>query len=156
MLDYASPLFKITKVYLYSLTIAKLTSNFFTEFYKDVPGFKSGDQNSFLITLSFEPVVEVLYKLEKMTDRYLSKELFRTCNFLPFSCTHLALWRGKGQGKRPKVHAKQKGFKNFFIVNIILNINFLTRIRSVMRVCCSWNRRICSCYRISRGRRPRM
>ena len=73
------------KVYLYSLTIAKLTSNFFTEFYKDVPGFKSGDQNSFLITLSFEPVVEVLYKLEKMTDRYLSKELFRTCNFLPFS-----------------------------------------------------------------------
>ena len=43
------------------------------------------------------------------------KEFFRTCNVLPFSCTHLALWRGKGQGKRPKVHAKQKGFKNFFI-----------------------------------------
>ena len=39
-----------------------------------------------------------------------SKEVFRTCNVLPFSCTHLALW----QGKRPKVHAKQKGFKNFF------------------------------------------
>ena len=34
------------------------------------------------------------------------KEFFRTCNVLPFSCTHL--------GKRSKVHAKQKGFKNFF------------------------------------------
>ena len=30
-------------------------------------------------------------------------EFFRTCNILPFSCTHLALWRR--QGKRPKVHA---------------------------------------------------
>ena len=42
-----------------------------------------------------------------------TKEFFRTCNVLPFSCTHLALWRQR-QGKRPKVHAKQKGFKNFF------------------------------------------
>ena len=38
------------------------------------------------------------------------KEFFRTCNVLPFSYTHLALWRGK----RPKVHVKHKGFKNFF------------------------------------------
>ena len=38
------------------------------------------------------------------------KEVVRTCNVLPFSCTHLALWRGK----KPKVLAKQKGFKNFF------------------------------------------
>ena len=30
---------------------------------------------------------------------------------MPFSCTHLAIQR---QGKRPKVHAKQKGIKNFF------------------------------------------
>ena len=43
-----------------------------------------------------------------------NNEFFGTCNVLPFNCTHLALWRGKGQGKRPKVHAKQKGFKNFF------------------------------------------
>ena len=43
----------------------------------------------------------------------ICKEVFRTCNVLPFSCTHLALWRQR-QGKRPKVHAKQKGFKNFF------------------------------------------
>ena len=42
------------------------------------------------------------------------KEFFRTCNVLPFSCTHLALWSLQRQGKRPKVHAKQKGFKNFF------------------------------------------
>jgi hypothetical protein len=27
-----------------------------------------------------------------------SKEFFRTCNVLPFSCTHLALWRGKEEG----------------------------------------------------------
>ena len=26
------------------------------------------------------------------------KEFFRTCNVLPFSCTHLALWRGKEEG----------------------------------------------------------
>ena len=44
-----------------------------------------------------------------------SKEVFKTCNVLPFSCTHLALWRGiQWQGKRPEVHAKQKEFKNFF------------------------------------------
>ena len=33
-----------------------------------------------------------------------NKEFFRTCNVLPFSCTHLALVRGK----RPQVHTKQK------------------------------------------------
>ena len=60
------------------------------------------------------------------------KDFFRTWNVLPFSCTHLALWR---QGKRPKVHAKQKGFKNFFIsrisqcqpwkIKIIMAVNFI-------------------------------
>ena len=25
-------------------------------------------------------------------------EFFRTCNVLPFSCTHLPLWRGKEEG----------------------------------------------------------
>ena len=28
----------------------------------------------------------------------VGKEVFRTCNVLPFSCTHLALWRGKEEG----------------------------------------------------------
>ena len=28
----------------------------------------------------------------------VSKEVFRTCNVLPFSCTHLALRRGKEEG----------------------------------------------------------
>ena len=28
------------------------------------------------------------------------KEFFRTCNVLPFSCTHLALWRGKVKDPR--------------------------------------------------------
>ena len=51
---------------------------------------------------------------KKKFKRIMSKEFFRTSNVLPFSCTHLALWRGKEQGKRPKVHAKHKGFKNFF------------------------------------------
>ena len=37
--------------------------------------------------------------------RAIPKDFFRTCNVLPFSCTHLALWRG---------NTKQKGFKNFF------------------------------------------
>ena len=41
----------------------------------------------------------------------IGKDFFRTCHVLPFNCTHLALQR---QGKRPKVHEKQKGFKNFF------------------------------------------
>ena len=48
-----------------------------------------------------------------------TKEFFRTCNVLPFSCTHLALRRPTRQGKRPKVHAKQKGFKNFFSSNSV-------------------------------------
>ena len=53
----------------------------------------------------------------------LGKEFFRTCNVLPFSCTHLALW--VRQGKRPKVHAKQKGFKNFFRTHGISKILFI-------------------------------
>ena len=40
------------------------------------------------------------------------KEFFSTCNVLPFSCTHVA-W----QDKRPKIHAKRKGFKNFFLAD---------------------------------------
>ena len=50
-----------------------------------------------------------------LTNITTYKDFFRTCNVLPFSCIHLALWRPlQRQGKRPKVHAKQKGFKNFF------------------------------------------
>ena len=48
----------------------------------------------------------------------ITKEVFRTCNVLPFSCTHLALWRGKVKDL-PKVHAKQKGFKNFFTTFVL-------------------------------------
>ena len=29
---------------------------------------------------------------------YFFLESFKTCNVLPFSCTHLALWRGKEEG----------------------------------------------------------
>ena len=36
------------------------------------------------------------------------KEVFRTCNVLPFSCTHLALWRGKGKGKDPRYMQNKK------------------------------------------------
>ena len=60
-----------------------------------------------------------------LCDGVVSKEFFRTCNVLPFSCTHLALWRGKEQGKRPKVHAKQKRFKNFFSGKFLKGNNFL-------------------------------
>ena len=49
------------------------------------------------------------------------KEVFRTCNVLPFSCTHLALC------KRPEVHAKQKGFKNFFSQSCIFPRWLLTK-----------------------------
>ena len=41
-----------------------------------------------------------------------SKEFYRTCNVLPFSLV-------ERQGKRPKVHAKQKGFKNFFTTFVL-------------------------------------
>ena len=59
-----------------------------------------------------------------LINSYLHKEFFRTCNILPFSCTHLALWRHlQRHGKRPKVHAKQKGFKNFFIFTTIEKSN---------------------------------
>jgi hypothetical protein len=30
----------------------------------------------------------------------MTKEFFRTCNVLPFSCTHLALWGGKVKDPR--------------------------------------------------------
>ena len=49
------------------------------------------------------------------TNARATKYFFRTCNVLPFICTHLALW---GKLKDPRyndsVHAKQKWFKNFF------------------------------------------
>ena len=44
------------------------------------------------------------------------KEFFRTCNVLPFSCTHLVLWRGKRQGKRPQVTCKTKRIKEFLYI----------------------------------------
>ena len=37
-----------------------------------------------------------------------AKEVFRTCNVLPFSCTHLALWRGKGKVKDPRYMQNKK------------------------------------------------
>ena len=52
-----------------------------------------------------------------MCPNLTASRFYRTCNVLPFSCTYLALWR---EGKRPKVHAKQKGFKNFFILGGII------------------------------------
>ena len=48
--------------------------------------------------------------MTSVIGRGKSKEVFRTCNVLPFSCTHLPLCT-KAR-KRPKVHGKQKGFKN--------------------------------------------
>ena len=35
-----------------------------------------------------------------------TKEVFRTCNVLPFSCTHLALWRESK--KNPRYMQNQK------------------------------------------------
>ena len=49
----------------------------------------------------------------------ITKEVFRTYHVLPFSCTHLALWRGKVKYPR-YIHAKQKGSKNFFNDNIFV------------------------------------
>jgi hypothetical protein len=37
----------------------------------------------------------------------MAKEFFRTCNVLPFSCTHLALWR-KGKVKDPRYMLNKK------------------------------------------------
>jgi hypothetical protein len=37
------------------------------------------------------------YKVQYCSFRVVFKEVFRTCNVLPFSCTHLALWRGKAR-----------------------------------------------------------
>ena len=40
--------------------------------------------------------LETIHYQKKKGD--FPKEVFRTCNVLPFSCTHLALWRGKEEG----------------------------------------------------------
>ena len=37
-----------------------------------------------------------------------TKEFFRTCNVLPFSCTHLAMWRYKGKVKGPRYMQNKK------------------------------------------------
>ena len=59
-----------------------------------------------------------------LINSYLHKEFFRTCNILPFSCTHLALWRHlQRQSKRPKEQKKKKGFINFFIFTTIEKSN---------------------------------
>jgi len=45
----------------------------------------------------------------RVTKKFLiTKEFFRTCNVLPFSCTHLALWRGKGRVKDPRYMQNKK------------------------------------------------
>ena len=60
------------------------------------------------------------------------KAVFRACNVLPFRYTHLALWR---QDKRPKVHAKQKGFKNFFSTIYYSNLKYiLTLDRKIIKL----------------------
>jgi hypothetical protein len=51
----------------------------------------------------------------------MTKEFFRTCNVLPFSCTHLALWRGIGRrAETVAYHLREKeiGFqlRGFFIL----------------------------------------
>ena len=58
---------------------------------------------------SIQTFLSVIHKVQnlKIDKAVLSKEFFRTCNVLPFSFV-------ERQGKRPKVHAKQKGSKNFF------------------------------------------
>jgi hypothetical protein len=39
-------------------------------------------------------------KIRQNKNSMVTKEFFRTCNVLPFSCTHLALWRGKVKDPR--------------------------------------------------------
>ena len=41
---------------------------------------------------------------------WLSGVCFRNCNVLPFSCTHLALWRGKGKVKDPRYMQNKKDY----------------------------------------------
>ena len=56
---------------------------------------------------------ELGFQLELLAYKVILKEVFRTCNVF-------AIWLYSfsfGQGKRPKVHAKQRGFKNFFSVD---------------------------------------
>ena len=36
----------------------------------------------------------------------MGKEFFKTCNVLPFSCTHLGLWRGKVKDQRYMLNRK--------------------------------------------------
>ena len=40
------------------------------------------------------------FQSQLFKNRVLTKEFYRTCNFLPFSCIHLALWRGKVKDPR--------------------------------------------------------
>ena len=56
-------------------------------------------------------VIQKLMVSKKWQKMFLiegGKEVFRTCNVLPFSCTHLALWRGKGKGKDPRYMQNKK------------------------------------------------
>ena len=53
-------------------------------------------------------------KLFQVHTTYTTKEFFRTCNVLPFSCTHLALWRGKaykGKVKDPRYMQNKKDIR---------------------------------------------
>ena len=58
----------------------------------------------------------------------MTKEFFRTCNVLPFSCTHLALWRDKGKVKDPRYMQNKKDSR----ISLILTRSLLkTWIESV-------------------------
>ena len=47
---------------------------------------------------SLEALVQCCLLPDITVYRLDNKYFFRICNVLPFSCTHLALWRGKEEG----------------------------------------------------------
>ena len=63
------------------------------------------------------------------------KDFFRICNVLPFSCTHLALWRVKD----PR-YMQKKVFKNFFtsrgfICKPRVSLNFPEQFKNILVWC---------------------
>ena len=46
----------------------------------------------------------------------VAKDFFRTCNVLPFSCTHFAFWRGKGKVKDPRYMQNKKDSRISLVV----------------------------------------
>ena len=68
-----------------------------------------------------------------------ARDFFRTFNVLPFSCTHLALWRYKGKVKDPRYMQNKKDSRISLIWTLDLDFSSKIKLSSKWKICSIYN-----------------